>query len=134
MVFYQQDEEVARVPFVGVEEIEVETIDTAHWIRCKAIDFLKIDAEGMEEMIVEGGLSRIQKDWPLIYVESQPYFQGNDDKFLRRVNGWGYQCVPVESLEMHEILLCIPHARGSEFQTRLAYLFPSNFISGDRSG
>lgn len=128
-VFYQQKEEVARVPFDGFEEIEVETLDGVR-INCgktsgsaeKKVDFIKIDAEGMEIEVVEGGLGLINAHQPVIYAESQPYFQAGDDKFFKKMHGYGYLCSPVPELRMHEIVLCIPMSRYEELKQRLPLL------------
>lgn len=128
-VFYQQKEEISRVPFDGFEEIEVETLDNLH-LSCgqtseagsKKVDFIKIDTEGMELEVVQGGLGLINAHQPLIYVESQPYFQAGDDSFLRKMREYGYLCSPVPQLEMHEILLCIPLARYEELKQKLPML------------
>lgn len=95
-VFFQQEEEVAHVPFEGMEEIEVETLDGIR-INCGQsagadagrVDFIKIDAEGLELEVVHGGLKLINEHQPVIYAESQPFFQSGDDTFFRRMTGCG---------------------------------------------
>ena len=74
----------------------------------------------MEMDIVTGGVKTIEKNWPLIYAESQPFFQEGDDRFFRHMVKYGYQCHPVKSLEMHEIVMCIPDARKQHFDEKLA--------------
>jgi len=128
-VFYQQEEDISHVPFDGFEEIEVETLDTLR-INCgqtdeakeKKVDFIKIDAEGMELEVVEGGLGMINAHQPLIYVESQPFFQDGDDRFIRKMREYGYACNPIPQLEMHELMLCIPLSKYDEMAQQLMLL------------
>jgi len=128
-VFFQQDEDIAHVPFDGFEEIEVETLDNLH-INCgqskedgaKKVDFLKIDAEGMELEVIEGGMRMISEHQPLIYVESQPFFQAGDERFILKMREKGYTCNPIPGLEMHELMLCIPLSRYDEMTRQLMLL------------
>ncbi|CAD7965542.1 unnamed protein product [Amoebophrya sp. A120] len=129
-VFHQQKEEVAHVHFDGKEEIEVESLDNL-WhrgsIKCEKqtkhespLSFVKIDTEGMELEVVQGGLELIQTYWPLIYVESQPYFANGDTRFVDfMAETAGYGCKPVQNLEMHEILLCVPNERAEYWNNRI---------------
>eukprot|EP00392_Amoebophrya_sp_AT5.2_P002565 g2570.t1 len=140
-VFHQQKEEIAHVHFDGQEEIEVESLDGLHQrgnIKCNSrrahekcraegasppcvgeLDVLKIDTEGMELEVVQGGLGLISTYWPVIYVESQPYFANGDTRFVDYMASVGYQCRPVQNLEMHEILLCIPAERAEYWNNRI---------------
>lgn len=70
--------------------------------------------------VVEGGIGVIQKYWPLIYVESQPYFSDGDRKFVDfMAETVGYSCSPIKQLEMHEILLCMPVPKNDYWNARL---------------
>lgn len=126
-VFFQQKEEVANVPFDGLEEIEVAKLDDLHFsCNNKTLDMIKIDAEGMELDVVAGGMDLIRKHWPLIYAESQPYFQEGDDRFFVAMRDYGYGCMPVKNLEMHEIVMCIPDAKKEHFDEKLARNFAAS--------
>lgn len=125
-VFFQQDEEISKVFFDGYEEIEVDALDNLR-LTCgqttqdgeKKVDLIKIDAEGMEWEVVQGGANLIRAHQPLIYAESQPYFQAGDRTFLRRMcDEHGYMCFPLQNLEIHEIILCIPQSRHEELKEK----------------
>ncbi|CAD7964365.1 unnamed protein product [Amoebophrya sp. A25] len=122
-VFHQQKPEIAHVHFDGMEEIEVETLDNLFQrgnIKCD-LSVVKIDTEGMELEVVQGGLKLLETYSPIIYVESQPYFADGDKRFVNFMEEEAsYTCRPVQNLEMHEILLCIPHARADYWNQRLA--------------
>lgn len=139
-VFHQQKEEISHVHFDGFEEIEVDTLD-ALWsrgnLKCagrgrerQPVNILKIDSEGVEQDVVEGGKEMIRTDWPLIYAESQPYFAEGDTRFLDFMREeMEYNCSPVKGLEMHEILLCVPFARAGDWNARLLADFSGDGFS-----
>jgi FkbM family methyltransferase len=51
----------------GHEPVEVVTLDSLDLAR---VDFIKIDVEGMEEAVIEGGLDTIRRLRPRLYVEN----------------------------------------------------------------
>lgn len=130
-VFHQQKPEISNVHFHGEEDIEITTLDDlSPLISCRSpfdterqpINVLKIDSEGVEKEVVQGGKEIIRRDSPLIYVESQPYFSDETDT---RFVDWmrkemNYSCSPVVGLEMHEILMCLPmNEYGEAWNARL---------------
>jgi FkbM family methyltransferase len=57
-------------------EIPVKTIDT---LGIKKIDFIKLDVEGMERKILDGGVMTIERDRPIIFCECNSLIGGNED-------------------------------------------------------
>lgn len=57
-------------------EVEVQTIDKiVDEQEIKQLDFIKIDVEGMEYEVINGGLNSIQLFWPVIYYETLEPFR-----------------------------------------------------------
>lgn len=112
-VFLQQDTDVANVPYEPVKErVQVKRLDDLEW--STHIDFVKIDAEGMEEDVVVGAEMLLERDHPLVYVENQPYFFEGDMTFIHRMENLGYACDEIDPLQVHHLLLCVhkDHKRG----------------------
>lgn len=59
------------------EEIECRTLDSFGF---DGVDFIKIDTEGFESFIVEGGRETILRNRPLVIVEQKP---GNSERYKR---------------------------------------------------
>ena len=58
-------------------EMKVDTLDNKMKNNDKKIDLIKIDTQGSEFEIIQGGLQTIKKDKPFIFVEtwSYPYYE-----------------------------------------------------------
>lgn len=73
------------------EEIEVNTLDSLFKSK---IDFIKIDAEGFEIEILEGGKNAIGKSKPVMYIEVNEHtlrLKGHTKQdLLDRIEGLGY--------------------------------------------
>lgn len=59
------------------EEVECRTLDSFGF---EKVDFIKIDTEGFESFIVEGGEQTIKRNRPVIIVEQKP---GNAERYRR---------------------------------------------------
>lgn len=109
--------------------VELRRIDKLTWL--PQPNFIKMDVEGMESMVLRGGKETIQKQKPIMYIENDrvdkspelisllweygydlywhitPYFNP-DNYFKNKSNIYGNAC----SFNM----LCIPQARGMSVQ------------------
>lgn len=77
----------------GGESVEMITIDSLDLDRC---DFIKIDVEGYEPLVIEGAVETIKKFRPAISYESNikksPEARRTSQQMLIRL---GYSCMPV---------------------------------------
>jgi len=68
-----------------ISEIQVETISIDEFVKSRGItdvDFIKVDAEGAELMIVEGGLNMFQTQQPDFFIEMHGLFYDRLKKIL----------------------------------------------------
>lgn len=113
----EQDPQV----FYGREEVEVITLDQWHeQNRIHKIDLLKIDTEGYELHILEGGKNMIQRCKPILYLELidlNLQQHGYDHrKVLHWLNEKGYSVLEATSMKpliprdsLYADVICLPH-------------------------
>jgi FkbM family methyltransferase len=79
-------------------EVRVVTLDSLGLSR---LDLLKIDVEGMETEVLEGGRSLIESQRPVIIAE---YIKADQQRLTGMLNGWGYRLFIVgpNVLAVHE--------------------------------
>jgi FkbM family methyltransferase len=86
--------------FVEVEQVTLDGLYRAGQLG-KKIDFIKIDVQGAEELVVKGARSVIQKNKPTIVMELEPKRlrnMGSDAlPLLRGFETWGYTIRAIES-------------------------------------
>jgi len=88
--------------------IDLDTFVTLHNI--KKVDFIKMDTEGAEFLILRGGYQMLVRDHPIILMEhneqnmQQCNVRKNDIHSLLESLGYSWELVS------HEDILCIPHA------------------------
>jgi FkbM family methyltransferase len=80
-----------------VIEVELTTIDA---LNLEKVDFMKIDVEGYESLVIEGALNTIKKCKPLIVMEVwQNHFGGVDINYTRELFknliDLGYAVIPL---------------------------------------
>jgi FkbM family methyltransferase len=85
-----------QVPAAGSENVALETLDAfAAAQNLKRLDFLKLDAEGSEARILEGGFATLQRFKPVTLMEVAPAHlaaQGSTtDDLLGLITDVGYQ-------------------------------------------
>ena len=69
-------------------------------------DLIKIDVEGMEMDVIEGGSQLISQHRPVLYVEVSPRFR---EAFRSRMNDWGYRIERSHQRHKNVInYLCVP--------------------------
>lgn len=66
-------------------QFEAVPLDSLHFD--KSVDFMKIDVEGMEYKVLQGAAKLIEKDKPIIFIES---FADNFPKVQALLEGMGY--------------------------------------------
>lgn len=78
----------------NVEVAQVVRLDSMKWDR--RVDFLKIDVEGWELPVLQGGETMIRRDRPVIIIEQKPH--GNAERYgwgqhdaLKLLKQWGFQ-------------------------------------------
>ncbi|MCZ3379849.1 FkbM family methyltransferase [Rhizobium sp. AG207R] len=73
-----QDGVVIKVPLTTLDEMSAS---------CSRVDFIKIDAEGAEEVILEGMAETIARHKPMLVVEFNPARYADASGFLERLAG-----------------------------------------------
>ena len=74
--------------------IPVDTLDNqVEKLNIKKIDFLKIDVEGFEQKVLEGGLKTIERDKPIIFLEIADHVRGRNyrNPNYEKTLGWLWQ-------------------------------------------
>ena len=90
---------VGRIKGQGHLRVNIKLLDS---FNLQNINFIKLDVEGYEEKILQGGINTIQKYKPTLVIE-----QNRGDVFAQKlVESWGYQCVSVfeENNKPHDYL------------------------------
>ena len=72
----------------STENIEIKKIDNLLYL--PQPDFLKIDVEGMEKMVLLGGYSTIQKNKPIIYIDNDRLEKSSE--LIGTLWDLGYEC------------------------------------------
>ena len=67
--------------------VDVKTIDSFNFEKA---DWIKIDTEGTEHLILEGAKETLRRCSPRMLIEFLPVF-GNTDKLLQALEGWNIQ-------------------------------------------
>lgn len=80
----------ARINGAGTVKVEVKRLDDFH---VGQVDFIKIDVEGFEQYVCEGGEETIKRERPVMIVEAKPKNAGKygigDDAVVRLLESWG---------------------------------------------
>lgn len=72
--------------------IELRTLDSIEEIQALPIGLIKIDVEGHELAVLEGGKELIKRNRPLILFEQHPVdFENGDSPVMERLRGMGYE-------------------------------------------
>ena len=79
---------VGRIKGTGNIKVNIETLDS---FNLKEIDFIKLDVEGYEEKILQGGINTIQKYKPTLVIEQNR----GDFSATKLVESWGYKSIGV---------------------------------------
>lgn len=78
-----------------VLDVKVDTLDNQLKNFDKKIDLIKIDTQGSEYQILEGGMETIKRDMPFLFLEtwSQSYYEGNIlfDEIITNLRKLGYE-------------------------------------------
>ena len=78
-----------------VLDVKVDTLDNQLKNFDKKIDLIKIDTQGSEYQILEGGIETIKRDMPFLFLEtwSQPYYEGITlfDEIITYLRKLGYE-------------------------------------------
>lgn len=78
-----------------VLDVKVDTLDNQLKNFDKKIDLIKIDTQGSEYQILEGGMEVIKRDMPFLFLEtwSQPYYEGITlfDEIIMNLRKLGYE-------------------------------------------
>lgn len=69
------------------DQIEVTTLDSFKIDKC---DLLKLDVQGFEWQLLQGGKNTIESNLPIILLESAPERSDNDKKVLEYLKNLGY--------------------------------------------
>jgi len=76
-------------------DVKVDTLDNQLKNFDKKIDLIKIDTQGSEYQILEGGMETIKRDMPFLFLEtwSQPYYEGITlfDEIITNLRKFGYE-------------------------------------------
>lgn len=76
----------------GGEEINIRTIDS---LELPKIDIIKIDVQGYEKFVLEGGIDKIKKDKPILIVELENFqmnrFGYDDSDIFKLLNEIDYE-------------------------------------------
>lgn len=70
-----------------VESIEFETLDSYTWRTGLAVDLMKLDVDGYEQRVLNGGLEQIRRSKPIIVMEVE---RENADDLVALLGGEGY--------------------------------------------
>lgn len=81
--------------FKDLEKIEIEkrTLDSFNF---NDVDFIKIDVEGHEAEVIEGGISSIKKFMPLMLVEIEKRHSEEAEATFEKLLKLGYTCFYIE--------------------------------------
>jgi FkbM family methyltransferase len=87
----------------GLNEINVKTVTLDSLTFEKRVSFIKMDAEGAENLILKGGETFLRKNSPIILTEIHPIqlkrVSGVSSKdFVRHLNEIGYRCYEISNL------------------------------------
>jgi FkbM family methyltransferase len=74
----------------GGEPVEIATLDS---LALRRLDLIKIDVEGMEEVVLRGGLETIRRLRPKLYLENDPGDAGleRSASLIRVIREFGYR-------------------------------------------
>lgn len=87
------------------QNVTITSLDSLSFNR--RIDFVKIDAEGMEFEIIKGGEHLIRRDSPILYVENSPSSRDGNETFEEKAKSFfNYTCERPAKLLSHNILIC----------------------------
>ena len=69
------------------ERVQIVTLDSMQLSRC---DLIKIDVEGMEQQVLQGGYETIKRSRPVLYVENDR--EGKQEDLLNYIQSLEYDC------------------------------------------
>lgn len=69
------------------DQIKVSTLDSFNIVKC---DLIKLDVQGYEWQLIEGGKKTIESNLPIVLLESNPERSDNDKKVLDYFKNLGY--------------------------------------------
>lgn len=74
----------------GLEPVQIVTLDS---LGLKRLDLVKIDVEGMEERVIQGGIDTIRRLRPKLYLENDPGDAGlaKSASLIRAIRDLGYR-------------------------------------------
>jgi FkbM family methyltransferase len=74
-------------PMTGLRSVINTSVKTLDHFHIKKIDWMKIDTEGTEHLVLEGAKETLERCKPKLLIEFLPQF-GNTDKLLQALEGW----------------------------------------------
>jgi len=74
-------------PMTGLRSVISTSVKTLDSLNIKRIDWIKIDTEGTEHLVLKGAEETLERCKPKMLIEFLPQF-GNTDKLLQALEGW----------------------------------------------
>ena len=89
--FYVTDGGMSSLePMAGLRSIVQVSVKTLDSLGIPRVDWMKIDTEGTEHLVLAGAKQLIERCGPRMLIEFLPVF-GNTDKLLQALEGWKIQ-------------------------------------------
>ena len=87
-----------KIDYTKTIDVDLKTIDS---LALERVDFIKIDVEGMEEVVLDGAKGTIEKLKPILFVE---ILKSNPDAIHKNLSSLGYEIFPMgmNSLAVHK--------------------------------
>ncbi len=87
-----------KIDYTKTIDVDLKTIDS---LALERVDFIKIDVEGMEEVVLDGAKGTIEKLKPILFVE---ILKSNPDAIHKNLSSLGYTIFPmgINSLAVHK--------------------------------
>ncbi len=87
-----------KIDYTKTIDVDLKTIDS---LALERVDFIKIDVEGMEEVVLDGAKGTIEKLKPILFVE---ILKSNPDAIHKNLSSLGYAIFPMgmNSLAVHK--------------------------------
>lgn len=121
-VDYIEPDEKDRTVF----SVPVSTLD--EFARELWVDFIKIDVEGHETKVIEGGLAAINRCHPIIQIEIEQRHHPDSDcssSLINRIKGLNYACYVLDSTKLQ----LVPFERDLGDVQQMEYFGTSSYIN-----
>ena len=94
----------------GEEEVSTITIDD---LKLDRLDFIKLDVQGFELATLQGGVSTIQTNHPLMFLENYPNSE-EDQQVIKLLEEWGYEIYRLEVGHREDCIAAYPQKHSNE--------------------